>query len=68
MIEEALADVGDHSSIRKDVISVLAFLGLVAYVSGGKGVPTNLLRELVAERRRKERVWREMESICPEGL
>jgi hypothetical protein len=68
MIEEALADVEYDSSIRKEVISVLGVLGLVAYASGEKGVPTNLLRELVAKRRLRERVWREAESILPEGL
>jgi hypothetical protein len=68
MIEEALADVEYDSSIRQDMISVLGVLGLVAYVSGGEGVPTNLLRELVAKRRRRERDRREMESIWPEGL
>jgi hypothetical protein len=68
IIEEALADVEYDSSIRKDVISVLGVLGLVAYASGGKGVPTNLLRELVAKQRLRERVWREAESIQAEGF
>jgi hypothetical protein len=68
LIEEALANVEYESSIRKDVISVLGVLGLVAYVGNGQGVPTNLLRELVAKRRRRERVRREVESIPPEGL
>jgi hypothetical protein len=68
LIEEALANVENDSSVRKDVISVLGVLGLVAYVGNGQGVPTNLLRELVAKRRRRERLWREADSICPEGL
>jgi len=68
LIEEALANVEYDSSIRKDIISVLGVLGLVAYVGNGQGVPTNLLRELVAKRRRRERVWRDAELIGVEGL